>query len=769
MLYLRSLVSHYILRAALPYVFLSLLLLTAVLYAQQIEKFAELALFTQVPFSLFGQLATALFPGVLVFALPIAVLTGIIIGFARMGSDSEIVAMRAAGVSTWTMLLPMLLIGLIVSGVTIYLHMKEAPRAARDIRRAALLGALRRLDSPVEPRTFNTDIPGYVIYVRDGNKVQGLWGRVFIFSQDPADSSVHVVTARSGRIDSSVEQSELVLSDAVAIRIPAAGETKEKPFVVERLDQLRLAIKTGRAEILDQLKKDEIGPDELEWRDLQKMAYHGAAKEGREAQRTLHRRMALSVSPFVFALLGGAFGLRVRRGGRGLGLLLSLAVLIVYYLISLFGESLSKVGTVAPMTGAWMATGFMGLLSLALLGLTRNPLDNLMGTRFRFLRSLKVDSMRKPRVHQYTVGVGRSGFPSLLDINVFRTLSLSFVLGFAGLVSIFIVFTLFELWRFIAINRVAISLVAKYILFLLPLITVEILPATILIAVLVTYALLARSSEAIAWWASGQSVYRLMLPGLIFAVVAAAGAWLVQEHLMPAANVKQDSLRTQIKGGEARATTRTGRQWLASVENNRLYSYEFNEQRGTLEEPTIYELDREGVHLARVISASTGTLTIDNQMILKSPETLSFQGTRVERQIAAETKITGVEPLQVFKPTIDKPSQLSASGLSSYLRGAKRRGVEVSALALALQKKYAGSFSVIVMAFIGMPLALSFGKRGAIIALCVAVGVSTAYWAVGGGFQQLGNHGLLPPAVAAWAPPVIFAAAGTYFLSRIRT
>ncbi len=73
------------------------------------------------------------------------------------------------------------------------------------------------------------------------------------------------------------------------------------------------------------------------------------------------------------------------------------------------------------------------------------------------------------------------------------------------------------------------------------------------------------------------------------------------------------------------------------------------------------------------------------------------------------------------------------------------------------------------MAFIGMPLALSFGKRGAIIALCVAVGVSAAYWAVGGGFQQLGNHGLLPPAVAAWASPVIFAAAGTYFLSRIRT
>jgi lipopolysaccharide export LptBFGC system permease protein LptF len=74
-----------------------------------------------------------------------------------------------------------------------------------------------------------------------------------------------------------------------------------------------------------------------------------------------------------------------------------------------------------------------------------------------------------------------------------------------------------------------------------------------------------------------------------------------------------------------------------------------------------------------------------------------------------------------------------------------------------------------IMALLGMPLALSFGRRGAIIALCAAVGVSIAYWGVGGGFQQLGEHGLLPAAVAGWSPLVIFAAAGIYFLSRVRT
>jgi len=646
--------------------------------------------------------------------------------------------------------------------------MKEAPRAARDIRRASLLGALRKLDSSVEPRTFNTEIPGYIIYVRDGNKAQGLWGRVFIYSysQEP-DGSVNVVTARSGRIDSSVEQSELVLNDAIKAKIPAPGGPDQRSFVVERLDQLRIAINTGRTQLLDQLNKGQSSPDELGWSELKRRAYFSQTAEATEGKRTLHRRVALSVSPFLFALLGGALGMRVRRGGRGLGVLLSLAVGIIYYLLSLLGESLGKIGTVSPAAGAWLATGVMALLGLLFLTLNRRPLDRFSFRRVRFSAPPELNTASRSATRNS--GIGGSGFPSLLDISIFRSLTVSFAVGFASLVSLFIIFTLFELWRFIAVSRVGLAQVARYTLFLLPLITVEIFPATMLIAVLMTYALLARRSEAIAWWASGQSVYRLMLPGLVFALAAASLTWLVQEHLMPSANVRQDALRSQIKGGEARAVTGTGRQWLASGESSRLYSYEFNEREQTLEDPAVYEFDAEGVHLVSVTTASTGLLTQDNRMVLKDAETLNFRGMGVEREIAPSLQIRRVEPLQVFKPTIDRPSQLSALGLSGYLKTAKRRGVEVSALALALQRKYAGPFNVLVMAFIGMPLALSFGRRGAVIALCVAVGVSSGYWAVGGGFQQLGNHGLLPPAVAAWSPPIIFAAAGTYFLSKIRT
>jgi LPS export ABC transporter permease LptG len=768
----KFIIPRYIISAMAPYIILSLLMLTAILLAQQAARLAELLVYADLPFSLLGSIGAALLPGVLTFSIPLATLAGIIIGYSRMGTDSEIVAMRAAGVGSWTMIWPALLIGLMFTGATTYLHLKEAPEAARDLERIALQGALAKLDSPVEPRTFST-LPRYVIYVRDGDKERGTWGRVFIFAQQ-SDRMTQVFTARSGRIDSSGDQSELVLTDVLATKFPNAensagpttGTGDEKSYVVERSDQLRFSINTGRADILQRLNQRDTNADAMDWSDLRERVASGSQAERKEAIRVLNRRAALSVAPLFFSLMAGALGLRIRRGGRSVGVLLTLIVVIIYYLISLLGESLSRVGTVSPYVGPWLATVFIFGLSLLFLLTQRIPFISSGSFLPRKSKGVaKPESTVRQTTHR---GFSAFGFPNLMDATLFRSLAVSFLVCFVALAAIFNIFTLFELWRFIAVTHAGAGLVARYLLFLLPLITVELFPATMLISVLVTYALLARRQEAIAWWASGQSVYRLMLPGFFFALAMAFGSWLVQEHVMPGTNLKQDALRARIRGGEARATTRTGRQWLASTETGRFYSYEFAED-GRLIEPTIYELDPEAVHLAQVVSGKSGDWIDPTHLKITGAETLALKGMEVERRTDAETVFAGVESPAVFKPTIDKPSQLSAHDLKSYLNAAKQRGMDVSALAVALQRKYAGPFGIIIMALIGMPLAVSFGRKGTVIALCAAVVVGIAYWAVGGGFQQLGNHGMLRPSVAGWSPLLIFAAAGTYFLSRVRT
>src|SRR5678815_5492530 len=549
---LRSyLIPRYIIGSMAPYILISLLMLTAILLAQQAARLAEIVIYADLPFSLLGSIGAALLPGVLVFSIPLATLAGIIVGFSRMGSDSEIVAMRAAGVGSWTMIWPALLVGLLFTGATTYLHLKEVPEAARDLERIALQGMLAKLESPVEPRTFNT-LPRYVIYVRDGNKDLGTWGRVFIFGQE--EQATKVYTARSGRIDSSGDQSELVLTDVLITRFPSAtaeGEagqpdpnsiigTDEKSYVVERSAQLRFSINTGRSEVVQRINERDTNADAMDWSDLRERVASGSEAEQKEAVRILNRRTALSFAPLVFSLLGAILGLRIRRGGKSVGVLLTIIVVILYYLLSLAGESLARAGTMSPYVGPWLATMFILALSLLFLFVKRVPFISSVSILSRGPKGSGPAEKARKAKHR---GLSALGFPNLMDATLFRSLALSFLVCFVALAAIFNIFTLFELWRFIAVTHAGAGLVARYLLFLMPLITVELFPATMLISVLVTYALLARRHEAIAWWASGQSVYRLMLPGFFFALSIALGSWLVQEYVMPGSNMKQDALR----------------------------------------------------------------------------------------------------------------------------------------------------------------------------------------------------------------------------------
>ncbi len=701
------LIERYIIGAVVPYLLLSLLLLTAILFTQQAGRFGELLMGANVPPGMVFDLALSLLPNVLVFTLPMALLTGILIGFSRLGSDSELVAMRAAGVGTWQQLWPVLLIGALLTGAALYVNLEMAPGAARSLRRVGARAALYKLDSPVEPRSFSVigaqgegraDSPVYVIYVRDGDRDSGQWGRVFLHTE-MKDGSVRIVTARSGRIDSAGEQSELVLSDVVLTSLPKMDEWGRGQYATEHLEQWRIVLETGRKRLLESIRRDELeaGPNEMGLRALSAYAAAKGGAEGREASTLLHKRLALSLSPLLFAFLGTALGMSIRKGGRGMGVLLSVLVMLVYYLLMLAGEQMARAGTVPPFLGAWLSsfiTVCCGFLLLArrwsVLGMVREAW--LRRRTPALTRGL--DSPVEPRDARWL------GFPGLLDMSVLRAIALNFTVAFASLILIFLVFTLFELWRFIIMRGVGFRTVGEYLLFLLPLVSVQLLPASILLAVLATYALMARRKEAIAWWAGGQSAYRLMLPGLIFTAVVAGCFWLIQEHVMPQANLRQDALRAQIRGGVARATVDFDRQWLASAETGRLYSYQY-EEPDSLKNLVVYEFDSDRIHLQKIVTgrsagwASTGA----GQAELHDEVSLGLEGEGWGRQ--EETSLSRVEPPEVFKPAVDKPSHLSANALSDYIKTVRRRGGGVPPYEVALQKKYAGPFGVLSPRLLG--------------------------------------------------------------------
>jgi lipopolysaccharide export LptBFGC system permease protein LptF len=758
------LIERYIILAILPYIGLAVSLLTFLLLAQQSGKFMEILGSADPSLSAVTDIALGLIPNIMIFTLPMSVLAGTAIGFSRLGSDSEMIALRAAGVGTWRIVLPVLLLGIAFSLLTFYIGFEVAPRATSLMRDAALKVTLSKLESPIQPRTFNTELPGKVVYVRDGDNARGQWGRVFIHWQDK-DQDLRLITARSGRIDISGDQTELVLTDAVVTTLPSKEQIitdKSAQLVTESSAQLRVRLSTGRNAILKRFQEGRAELDELRWGEMINLLRSKTGAENQALLMLFHKKLALCFAPLAFALLGVGLGGRTKRVGRGKAVLLSFGSMLIYYLLLLAGEQLGRSGVLPPQFGVWVATSLAFLVGLASL---------LVGEREIFPRhyTSRVFSWNAKGSNLSGMRARSSMLLGLLDRSILRAMFLNFMLAYTTLLLIFLIFTLFELLRFVV--NTSWVLTALYLLYLVPLATMNLVPSSVLIAALVSYALLARNREVIVWWASGQSLYRLSAPTLLFSFLISVLLGVLQETVLPQANLKQESYRARIRGGSNSAITPMGFQWLAVADARRLYSYTYNREAQSLHNPIVYEFDSEEVHLERLIISNEGMLNgkegieLNNSTIVELNRPTGRRISEAEHYLLAETT-----PIESFKPLLNKPIGLGSADLSQYIKALKKvRPDDVVNLRVAFYRRGADLITPLIMAIVGIPFGVFFGRYSAFLALGAALLIGLSLWASASGFQQLGNYNLLPAAIAAWAAPLIFTALGLILFSRART
>ena len=762
-------IDKYLVGAALPYVLLSLTILSAILLIQQTAKFAEVLGSTDTPMHLTLQVALNILPSILIFTLPTAVLVGTATGFGQLGQDSELVAIRAAGVGTLRIIAPLMFLGTLLCLLNFYVAFGLSPFSAQNLRDIGLKAALYRLESPVEPRNFYTGMPGKVVYVREGDKEKGLWGKIFIQWEDEG-GGVRLVTARSGRLDFSGEQAELVLEDALLTTLPPGGFeafARGAHVTIERSANMRLRderLDLGRGPITRRMREREPELDELGWAGLlRRVRGSKGPKVSREASIVLHRKLTLALSPIIFAFFGAGLGLKVVRGGRSKGVLLSLTAMLLYYLLSLAGEQLGRAGTVPLMLGSWLAFFTAVCAGFLLLFMKRWSLNfPIYKPAGRVRKATEVGGNAKAGKARYSALLG------LLDKSIFNSLTFNFLLIVSALVSIFLIFTLFELIKFIAAHGTAPALVVRYLLYLLPFACIAVTPVGALLSSLVTFALMSRRNESVAWWSSGQSVYRFILPCLFFATLLGACVWLLQDKVLPEANRRQNALRGVIRSGGAQAEAQKGRRWVASADTRRIYNYSPAGPGGELADLVVFNFDQEALHLERIYLAPAASPAGGMTLEMREAELVDFGGGGVSYAHQASVSVEA-EAFEAFNSGLNRPMEFNFRGLSAYIKALKRRGVDVQPLAVALQRRLVEPFLPLVMILVGSPLAFAFGRRGTLLALCFGIGVGLLFLGLTSVAQQVGASGLISANIAAWSPPALFSAVGLYMLSRTRT
>ena len=767
--------TRYIWSEVLSHALIGGALFTFILVMKNLGQLLEMAVRNSA--SLGGVIKIFLYtlPDFFIVTIPMAVLVGVLLGLSRLAADSEITAMRAAGIGVWSFVRVLSTIAVLAWLVSLGNSLYLAPRATAAFLNLEDSLKNQQASFEVQPRVFYENFKNYVLYVQDVRASAGAaqWQRVFLADlSNPADPKI--TTADQATV---VNQGD----GALVMRLRNGAEHElvntagDAQYQVSTFAESELPLSMGEQD--DQ----HIGHSDTPIRAMGNRALYQKAHEpgGRWYEIEMQKRFAYPVACLVLMLIGIPLGLSSRRGGKSAGFVLTVALVFIYYFLSSTGVALARQGKVPVFAGVWTANILFGLCGLLLLrqmangGAVAARLASLTG----WIKSARPNSSTlkpaPPKPQRYA----RGRFPLILDDYILREFITTFLLVLVSFVLLLLVFTLFELLGDIIRNRTPLVTVGEYLINLTPSMIYLITPLAALVAVLVTFGVLTRTNELTAMKATGISLYRVMAPIVVAAAMLALALFLFEQSYLPGANRRQEALRSVIKGKPAQTFLRPDRQWIFGLQQpgkpGRIFYYQFfDPDRDRFANITVFEFDPENFSPVRRIFASSAHWEPElNQWIFEQGWERRFEGESVSsyRTFKFESFAEITEQPEYFKREARQSQEMSFGELKRYIASLRQSGFDTKRLSVQLNRKLAFPLITLVMAVLAIPFALSMGKRGSLTGIAAAIGMAVAYWAIDGTFEALGNVNMLPALLAAWSPDLLFALMGAYLLLRTPT
>ena len=769
--------TRYILKEIFSHSLLGVLIFTFVIFIPHVSHLLEVVVRHDLPAKDIVTLFLLPMPGIVVLTIPMAVLVGILIGLSRMAADGEVIATRASGIGLSQFVRPVMIFALIGWGATLWMSLFLAPQAGRVLNRMEARLEASQLPYEIQPRVFIEQFSNLLLYLEDVTGSRSRWRGVFIADTSERDSP-KITLAESGILVNDPDKNRLILHLEQGTTHETDPQHPERYSVASFTDtDLPIPPPTSNG-----AASEKRTPTTQPVGELIRAVRSARIPEGRLAARVeLNYRLALPVASLVLALVGIPLGLFSRKGGKAVGIMLTIFLVFLYYVIMAFGLSFAKQGRINPAVGLWLANavfGLAGFLMLANMRRVRLRLQFFQEAVENLVRHIRQRRERAPRRRHATSVAGlnpqpaRYRFFQILDLYIIRGWLFYFLALLVTFTGIYIIFDFFQLLGDIIRNHLGAGVVLDYYRYLTPQVIYLMLPLSILVATLVSFGLLAKSNEITAIKSAGISLYRIAAPVLIAAVLASVGMFALDDAYLPETNQRQDALRNQIKGRPAQTYYRPDRQWIFG-QSDRIYNYRFfDADRNVFANLSVFEFDPKTFRMTRRIYASRAFWEAPiHGWVLEQGWVRELEGDRVTSyvpfSVATFDELSEAPPY--FKKEVKPSAQMSALELRRYINELSQSGFDVVRLSVQLYRKFSFPLMAFVVALIGIPFALTTGRKGAITGIATSIGIAILYWASTSLFEAMGNLNQLPPVVAAWSPDLLFGLGGVYLFLRVKT
>jgi lipopolysaccharide export LptBFGC system permease protein LptF len=387
-----GILQRYVMGEVLRAFTLALLTITSIFVLFMVM--AEAARAGLTPFEIL-QLVPFITPTSLPYTIPVALLFSVTVVYGRLAADNEVIAVKTAGLSAMTLLMPSFMIGLALSLVLLRVSDDGIPKATKQIKKIIFSNVEDYFYKVLkkERELNNPEWPFYIKVkdVEDKKMIGAIFKHRTGVRETPFD---YTVKARSATVSFDLEHEELRvrLEDAEStshtenpdyafmdgeLVIPLPNGRKEREPRIQELTYGEML--KQQANLMNQIKNERkrqavaaamwIGSGRIhrvDWPHIQAAFrdYVRWERKYNELETEQHFRRALAWGTLFFVLLGAPVGILFhRRDFLSAFISCFLPIIGFYYPLLLFGVNLGKEGLVPPMIALWWSNFLLAILA----------------------------------------------------------------------------------------------------------------------------------------------------------------------------------------------------------------------------------------------------------------------------------------------------------------------------------------------------------------------------------------------------------------------
>lgn len=348
--------DRYIIKEVMSFVALAVAALTIMLIMQTLFELMDMLINKKVAWPYIVKLLAYRLPAFLVVTFPISLLASSELAIGRLSTDGEVTAMRAGGISLRRIMIPFLTAALAISIFAFLINdyiVPEANHISQNIIREIVL---KKGPPNIKRNVFFRDAENRYFYINLFDEVNMIMQDIMVYELT-REKFPRTITAKEGRwvVDT------WKLKNGTIYNYDKEGKiTYEMSF--ETLD---IIVK----EDLQKFFKNQRTPQEMSSEELRQQIdiLQRAGADTKNFEVDLYMKYSIPFSGLIFVLLGVPLGLRVKRGSKASGIILSIVLVLFYYIFLSATRSFGRGDILTPVLAAWLPNIVFGILGVVIM------------------------------------------------------------------------------------------------------------------------------------------------------------------------------------------------------------------------------------------------------------------------------------------------------------------------------------------------------------------------------------------------------------------